>query len=101
MSSFSAGKPLCWPELAVVAILGALIVMGLAAEGRSVGEGLVAIAFGAALLAAAWAWQRTRRRAVPWQDLTGRERAWSLIVFGAWLAPVAALVWWSVALKRG
>lgn len=44
-------QPGCWPATAVWGMFAALIVFGLAANGRMLAESLVAIAFGAALLA--------------------------------------------------
>ncbi len=46
-------------ELFVLAMLAFLIVLGLAANGLTIVQSLVALAFGAAVLGMAWLWQDT------------------------------------------
>jgi hypothetical protein len=78
---------------AAVAILGALVVLGLVANGRSLAESLVAIGFGAMLLWLAWLWQRISRHAETRPPLTGKQKVWNAAVFIALLAALGLLAW--------
>jgi hypothetical protein len=75
-------------------MLGGLFVFGLAANGLSLVQSLVALGVGAALLLIAWLWQLVLRRANTASPPTRRERAWDAAVFVAWLATMVAVVWW-------
>ena len=84
--------PRLWQELAILTMLSMLVVFGLAANGRSLLQTLVALGFGVGVLLLAWLWQRTLRRAKTAPPVTRRERTWNAVVFVAWLAVVAALI---------
>jgi hypothetical protein len=83
--------------LVVLFALGVLIVVGLAANGRTFLQCLVAIGFGAVMLGFAWLCAWTRRRALPWRALSGGQRAWQLLVFAAWTTGMAVLLAWYAA----
>src|SRR6516162_5166197 len=81
-----------WSDIGVLAALGGLVVLGLAANGLSLLRSLVALGFGAGVLLLAWMWQVTLRRteAAP---QSGHQRVWGTIVFVVWLTVMVALVW--------
>ena len=82
-----------WPQLGVFALLGGLVVLGLGANGVTLMQSLAALGFGAGVLLLAQLWQATLRRtdAAP---RAGLRRVWTVVVFVAWLATMAALIWW-------
>jgi hypothetical protein len=94
MSHSRVRRPPDWPTLLVLALLGAVIVLGLTANGLTLLQSLVSLGFGAGVLLIAWAWQWTLRQSEIAPPLTGRQRAWNAAVFVVWLAVVGALAWW-------
>jgi hypothetical protein len=78
-------------------MLGGLVVFGLAANGLSLLQSLVALGFGAGVLLIAWLWQLTLRRAETAPPLSRRQQAWNATVFVVWLAVMTALAWWYLA----
>jgi hypothetical protein len=79
-------------ELAVLAMLGGLVLFGLAAQGLSLMKFLVSIGFGAAVLLLTWLWDITLRQEP--RPQTAWRRAWGMAVFLGWLTTVAAVIWW-------
>ncbi len=65
-----------WSEIGVFAVLGGLIVCGLAANGLSAVQIVVSLGCGAGVLAVAWLWQVTVRQAEaePSEDDAPAER---------------------------
>jgi hypothetical protein len=86
-------------ELAVLALLGALVVVGLAAQGLTLWQSLVSIGFGAGVLLLAWLWQLTLRRARTAPPPSRGQRVWNAVVFLAWLLALAAVAWWYAGRK--
>jgi hypothetical protein len=72
-------------------MLGALVVIGLAANGRTLLQSVVAVGFVGGVLLMAWLWQVTLRGTETAPRLTRREKIWNAAVFVAWLAVMAAL----------
>jgi hypothetical protein len=92
MSRSSPNKPLRWSELAVLAMLGGLILFGLAAQGLSPTKFLVSIGFGSEVLLLTWLWDITLRQKP--RPPTAWQRVWGWVVFVAWLAVLAGVVWY-------
>ena len=76
MNRSPAKKRLEWSEIGVFAVLGGLIVCGLAANGLSAVQIVVSLGCGAGVLAVAWLWQVTVRQAEaePSEDDAPAER---------------------------
>ena len=91
MKASPKGNPPNCSELAVLAMLTSLIIIGLA--GNPATPPLAAITFGALMLLLAWLGQRTFRDAQERPAPTRLQRAWSAAAFVAWVALMAVLVW--------
>ena len=100
MKGSPAKKRLEWSEIGVFAILGGLVVFGLAANGLSLLQSAVSVGFGAGVLVIAWLWQRTLRRAATFPAPTWRRTAWDAGMVVALLAVMGALAWWLYASDR-
>jgi hypothetical protein len=75
-------------------MLAAVVTFGLAANGLTLLESLMAVGFGASVLSIAWLWQVTLRRAESTRSLTRRQKWWNLAVSVMWLAVMGVLIWW-------
>ena len=100
MSRSRAKNRLEWSEIGVLALLGGLVVFGLAANGLSLMQSAVSLGFGAGVLILAWLWRLTLRRAEKAPPPTCRQTAWDAALFVVWLGVVGALGWWWYASNR-
>ncbi len=80
--------------LGVFVLLGGVIALGLAANGLSPLQSLIALGFGAGVLLLAAMWEWTLRRAATAAPLSAGQRAWNVVVFVVWALAITALVWW-------
>ena len=88
--------PLSWSEIGVLAVLGGLVVIGLAANHLSLVQSLVTLSLGAEVLLIAWRWQVTLREAETEPPLTRWGWVWQAVVFVAFLTVVGLLVWYFI-----
>jgi hypothetical protein len=79
--------------IAAVAIFATAFLLGLAAEGRTFLQSLVAIAFLAAVLLLAWLWHETLHEAKTGRPPTRADRVWNALVFAAFLAAMLVIGW--------
>jgi hypothetical protein len=93
MKRSRGSKSLMWSELAGLALLASLFVLGLAATGRTVLQSLVTGGFGVGFFCLVWLMQWTIRRGEAAPPLTGRQKAWNAAVFVLWAAAMAAIGW--------
>lgn len=100
MSRSPAKNRLEWSEIGVLALLGGLVVFGLAANGLSLAQSAVSLGFVAGVLVLAWLWRLTLRGAEKAPPPTCRQTAWDAVLFVTWLAVVGALSWWWYAPNR-
>jgi hypothetical protein len=102
MSGRRRRKPLRWSELAVLALLGGLVVVGLVANGRGVVDALAAAGFAVVMLLGAWGWQWTCRRAGSRPPPSGKQWVCEAAVVVALLAVLGGGVaaWWYYRSQR-
>src|SRR5262245_20584159 len=93
MNRSSPQKPLDWSSVRVLALLGGVFVLGLAANGLSLVQSVITLGFGVGVLVLAWLWQVTLRQARTVPSLTRRQQVLGAVVFVAGLA-VGVLVWY-------
>jgi hypothetical protein len=95
MSRSSANKPLGCSELAVLALLGGVVLVGLAAQGLARTQFLVSTGFGATVLLLVRLWDMTLRQEQPRPPLTRRQWwAWNLAVLALLLTLIGFLIGW-------
>jgi hypothetical protein len=87
-------KDLGWALVGVV-IVAAAFLLGLAGEGRTFYQSLVAIAFLAAVLLLAFLWHETLQEAKAGRQATRGDRIWNGVVFVVFLSVmlVVAFFW--------
>jgi len=88
-------SPLKWSDVGAAVILGGAIVFGVIANGRTLLDALVALAFGAFLLFTAWLSKWTLQQAQT-DTMTRWQWIWQAAVFMLSLGAAGALVWWCV-----
>jgi hypothetical protein len=86
--------PLSWSEIGVLAMLGGLVVLGMAANGLSLVQVLVSIGFGVGFLVLAGLWGYTLRRSPPARPLPAWRRFVNVVVVIACLALMVGLGFW-------
>jgi hypothetical protein len=75
--------------------LGGVLVLGLAAQGLTLLQSLLALCVGGGgLLLYTWLWEIALRREPPRRPPTAWQRVWGVAVFLGWLAAVAGVIWW-------
>jgi hypothetical protein len=94
MSGSSPRQPPDWSGIGVLAMLGGVVVVGLAANGLSLPGMLVALSFAAGILGFARLWQLSLPR--PERPLSRWQWAGTAAVAVVLLAVAAVLVWWCV-----
>jgi hypothetical protein len=88
------GRPLYWTEIAVLASLFGLVVLGLAVQDLSLLRVLASLGFIAGFVLILWLWEVTlRRQATARQDSSAGGWLSSLTVLVSLLAALAAIVW--------
>jgi hypothetical protein len=81
-------------EIRGLALLGGLVVFGLAANSRSVLHFLGSVGFAVTLLLIVVLGHRTLRRARHRDPWTAGQLAWQAAVLIGWVAVMGAVVWW-------
>jgi hypothetical protein len=94
MNPTPENRPLTWSELAVLAILAGLFLLGLTASSPSLLHALVGIAGLAFVLACAWLYHFNVRKMRTEPPLTSRQVAWQLAFGVASMVVIFALAWW-------
>jgi hypothetical protein len=87
-------RRLTWSELALLALLAAVFLLGVGVSSQTAAEAAVKVGALAAVLVLAQLWELTLRRARTAAPPTWRRKVWNAVVFVAWLAVMSLLVWW-------